>query len=53
MGKKEVVYVKGLSEALKKAKVPLSPAVKARYTRILFHKPVAAEQDTKYIEVAR
>ena len=30
-----------------------SPAVKARYTRILFHKPVAAEQDTKYIEVAR
>ena len=29
MAKKEVVYVKGLSEALKKAKVPLSPAVKA------------------------
>ncbi len=28
-GKKECIYVKGMSEALKKAKVPLSPAVKA------------------------
>lgn len=27
-GKNECIYVKGMSEALKKAKVPLSPAVK-------------------------